>query len=256
MKISDIINAVENFAPKDVAFDGDPIGLQLGDENADVSGVLVSVDTNIDVVAQAKKKNCNLIVAHHPLIWNPLKKLDASSPNDKALILAIKNDIALYAAHTNADFCLGGINDYVAKIIGLENVKGQNTTDPRIGTLKEKTTLGAYAKKLSEIFEDNSVRIIGSADKKIKKAAVVNGGGGGDADLLFEAHKSGADVFITADIKHHFARLAIDLDCGIIECGHYCMERFFKKIIADVIKKAYDVPVFESIEVSPYGVKE
>lgn len=241
-KIKDVIRAIENFAPIDLQADFDNSGLKVGNTDAELSGIMITLDTNTDVVTEAIQKKCNMIIEHHPSIFQPIKYINTDLPIMQALSLAIKYDITIYSAHTNVDFCDGGLNDYVAEQIGLKNIEKINGNDsPRIGFLPSSLSLNEYAGELKKIFNDNNITTIGDTNKKISKVAIVNGGGGSDEKDLLTAVEAGADVFITGDIKYHVARLAKDLNYAIIQVGHYNSEQGFmpliEKIIGDVIDK-------------------
>ena len=105
--VKNALDVIEEFAPKAIAAEYDNPGLKIGDENSCLRGVLITVDTNEEVIAEAIKKGCNLIIEHHPSIWKPLRGLDNRVPLNRTLIAAAKNDIAIYSAHTNVDFTVG-----------------------------------------------------------------------------------------------------------------------------------------------------
>ncbi|WP_017186990.1 Nif3-like dinuclear metal center hexameric protein [Alkalibacillus haloalkaliphilus] len=119
--VKDVISMVEKKAPKHLAFEGDPIGLQVGDLNQKVSKVMVTLDVLEGVVDEAIEKDIDLIVAHHPLIFKPLKSLDLNSEKGKIVNKLIKHSITVYAAHTNLDIANGGVNDMLMEQLGIES---------------------------------------------------------------------------------------------------------------------------------------
>lgn len=122
MKIHAITSCLEAWAPLAYQESYDNAGLIVGDSTTDVTGVLVTLDITEAVVDEAIRKNCNLIVAHHPIVFRGLKKLNGRNYVERVVIKAIKNDIALYAAHTNLDNIAGGVNFKIAEKLGLTNV--------------------------------------------------------------------------------------------------------------------------------------
>lgn len=122
MKIKDIIAALEEIAPLSLQEKYDNAGLITGDENADLRGVLISLDATMAVVEEAIDKGCNLIVSHHPIVFSGLKRITGKNYVQKAVINAIKNDIALYAIHTNLDNVLNGVNGKIAELLELRNI--------------------------------------------------------------------------------------------------------------------------------------
>ena len=122
MKIKDVISALELFAPPVLQESYDNTGLIVGDTNRECRGILVSLDAIEPVLDEAIKQNCNLIISHHPIIFSGLKKITGKNYVQRAIIKAIKHDIALYAIHTNLDNISDGVNGKIARLLGLKNV--------------------------------------------------------------------------------------------------------------------------------------
>ncbi|QJW88941.1 Nif3-like dinuclear metal center hexameric protein [Spirosoma taeanense] len=114
---------IESFAPLAYQESYDNAGLIVGDPNAEITGVLVTLDATEDVINEAIAKGCNVVVAHHPIVFKGLKKINGKTYVERAVIKAIKHDVALYAAHTNLDNVTGGVNFMIAQKLGLENVQ-------------------------------------------------------------------------------------------------------------------------------------
>ena len=143
MKVSDIISCIEKVAPTSYQESYDNSGLIIGDGNAALKGVLVSLDATEDVVDEAIALGFNMIVAHHPIIFGGLKKINGSNYVEKTVIKAIKNDIAIYAVHTNLDNVLrNGVNSKIAERLGLENCR---VIAPKKGILKKLYTYAPHA---------------------------------------------------------------------------------------------------------------
>jgi len=123
LKIRDIIQQIEDWAPPGIAWERDNVGLQIGDAEDDVSGVLVSLDVTSDVVNEALQKKCNLILAHHPLIFKPLHNITPKTIPGKIALAIARNGLHLYAAHTNLDFTRGGVNFVLGEKFGLKNIE-------------------------------------------------------------------------------------------------------------------------------------
>ena len=121
MKISEIISAIEVFAAPELQEEYDNAGLITGNASWDCSGALCCLDVTADVVSEAKANNCNLIVAHHPIIFKGLKRINGRNYVEKVIIEAIKNDVAIYSAHTNLDNVVLGVNAKIAETIGLKD---------------------------------------------------------------------------------------------------------------------------------------
>lgn len=123
MTCKQIFKYLEDWAPKEIAWQNDNVGLQVGQSNKKVKNILLSLELTNEALTQAIYKNCNLIITHHPLIFHPIKKLDLTSDNINSLIeKLIKNDINLFSAHTNLDFAKNGVSFQLAKTLGLKNI--------------------------------------------------------------------------------------------------------------------------------------
>ena len=122
MKIKDLLSAIEAFAAPELQEDYDNGGLLTGNSTWDCKGVLCSLDVTPGVIKDALEKNCNLIIAHHPIIFRGLKQLTGKNYVEQVIIEAIKNDIAIYAAHTNLDNVVLGVNGKIAEKLGLKNI--------------------------------------------------------------------------------------------------------------------------------------
>lgn len=137
MTIKDITSAIEEIAPLNYAEDFDNVGLLVGDYTTEVKGILVTLDTLEEVVEEAISKKCNLIVSFHPIIYSGLKKLNGKNYVERAVLKAIKNDIAIYAIHTALDNSNTGVSAKMAEVLGLINTQ---VLVPKKGLIKKLTT--------------------------------------------------------------------------------------------------------------------
>ena len=143
MIIKDLIHVLEHFAAPELQEEYDNAGLIVGDSNRTCTGALCTLDVTVEVIKEAKAKQCNLIIAHHPIIFRGIKKLNGKSYVEKVVIEAIKNDIAIYAAHTNLDNILLGVNGKMATKIGLKNTR---ILSPKPGILRRLITFAPVDK--------------------------------------------------------------------------------------------------------------
>jgi len=134
MTIAAIATYLESVAPLALQESYDNAGLIIGDPQWECSGILCTLDVTEAVIQEALEKNCNCIIAHHPLIFRPLKRLNGSDPAERAVIMAVRNNIAVYAAHTNLDNVVGGVNGKIADKLGLVN---RSVMEPKTSTLKK-----------------------------------------------------------------------------------------------------------------------
>ena len=123
MKIKEITQFLEEIAPLSYQENYDNSGLIVGDENAEVSSVLICLDSVEEVIDEAIENNCNLIIAHHPIVFSSLKKLNGKNHIERTIIKSIQNNIAIYAIHTNLDNVKGGVSSQIANTLGLKNQK-------------------------------------------------------------------------------------------------------------------------------------
>ena len=143
MKISEIISAIEYFAAPELQEEYDNAGLITGQPGQNCTGVLCTLDVTLDVIEEAKRNNLNLVLAHHPIIFRGLKRINGKNYVERIIIEAIKNDIAIYAAHTNLDNILLGVNGMIARKLGLENIR---ILDPKKKMLRRLITFAPVDK--------------------------------------------------------------------------------------------------------------
>ena len=137
MKINEVIKSLEKIAPVNLQESYDNAGLLIGNSEDECTGIIASLDVTEALIEEAKQKKCNLIVAHHPIIFKGLKKLNGKNYVERTVIAAIKNNIAIYAIHTNLDNIIEGVNQKLAEKLNLQNCK---VLLPKEGTLKKLVT--------------------------------------------------------------------------------------------------------------------
>ncbi len=127
-KVAEVIQLMGELAPARLAEEWDNVGMQVGDASQDVENVLLALDFNQQVLAEAVKKNCQLIITHHPFIFNGIKSVDTQNQSGKLIFELIRNNISLFSAHTNLDIAEAGLNDYLIKKLDVENISILKTT--------------------------------------------------------------------------------------------------------------------------------
>ena len=132
LKVKDIASAIEEFAPKSLQESYDNTGLQVGNPDMDVSAVLLCLDVTEDVLAEARRRQCNMIVSHHPLLFSGLKRISGNTPTERIVIEALRHNIAIYASHTNLDSASEGVSYEIARMLNMTNLKVlcPNPSDP------------------------------------------------------------------------------------------------------------------------------
>lgn len=235
-KVCEIATVLEAVAPKDIAEDYDNVGLLVGSSDAAVTAVMLCVDVTPDVVKEAAKRGCNLIVSHHPVIFRPIKNLLTGSFQGKILEAALKNNVNIYAAHTNLDNAKEGLCYRAAEMLGLEEVAPLSLEGGVYGKLF--TTLEPLAKKVAEVFGDDTVSFVGDPARRVSSVAVVTGAGGG-SNTMFTAAMEKADAFVSSEFKHNFAVEAKSMGKCLVEFSHFDSEKISIDIFDDVLSRAF-----------------
>ena len=164
MTIQEVTNYLESIAPLQYQESYDNAGLIVGNYKDDVSGVLVCLDSTEEIVDEAIERNCNLIVAHHPIVFSGLKKITGKNYVEKTVIKAIKNDIAIYAIHTNLDNMLNGVNEIIGRKLGLINTQVLSQSSNNLRKLITYVPL-EYVEKVRDSLFDSGAGKIGNYDE-------------------------------------------------------------------------------------------
>lgn len=239
MKIADIISEIEAYAPLNLQESYDNSGYMCGSPETEACGVLLAIDITENVIDEAIEKGCNLIISHHPLIFRGIKSLSSDNYVNRALIKAIKNDIAIYAAHTNLDSVSNGVSMTIAKRLGLENLRVLAPKDNYgnglglIGELPTPIETVELLTKAKTLFKCKALKHSEICKPEAKVVAVCGGSG---AEFIEEAINAKADVYITGDIKHHDWYRA-EKRVVIADIGHYESEQFTKELFYNILIK-------------------
>ncbi len=231
MKIKEIIDAIENVAPKTLAEAWDNPGLMMGSVERECTGAIVALDLTRDVIAQAIENECNLIVTHHPFFFRAVKCIDTDYSKGEMIADVLSNGISVYSAHTNMDVSEnGGLCMSLATLLG-----GRNLVPDGVGVLCDidEISLKDFAKSVAKTLKDDSVKYVGDDNKTVKRALVICGGGA--CDEAYEHAKQCADVFVSGDFKHHLYVAAENDDFPIVEFSHYASEIMVQNIFENII---------------------
>jgi len=249
MKIREIIGALEQFAPLALQDSFDNAGLQIGlTEDADASGALLCLDVTEDVLEEAARKGCNLVVSHHPLLFHAPKHITGEDYVQRCIISAIRKGIWVYAAHTNLDNAPGGVNDRMARKLGLLDCRPllPNAAQPEagsglIGRLPQPMEREEFLQLVKTAFAVGSVRYNRWQGGQVERVALCGGAG---AFLIPNAVAAQADVFLTGEIGYH-RFFGLEEQLMLMEIGHYESEQYTSEILSEIIQKAdAQLPVF------------
>jgi dinuclear metal center YbgI/SA1388 family protein len=246
--VNDVLDALEQIAPSRYAFSSDRIGLQVGDPRADVSKIAVSLDPSLAAARFARAQGAQMLVCHHPVVWDPLSDLRYDSYKGSVLRELLEGGVAFAAAHTNWDCAPGGINDVLAELIGLQDVRAIGSVSDkepgghpisRIGVLPRPMSATEFRDWLDAKLSTRT--LLSAPDGKVIKTVAVCGGAAADEWV----HAQGADAFVTGEVPHHVMVEASESGMAIAACGHYATENPGTMRLADILAKSFDVVKFE-----------
>ena len=252
--VADIINRL---APRRLAEEWDNPGLLLGDPTAEVKKIFVCLDVLDDKILQAIELDAQLIVAHHPLIFRAIKNVRFDLPLGNKIARLVKNNLAVFAAHTNLDIASGGVNDVLAEKIGLVNVKNFGEEEfslGRIGNLTEPMTAENFARHVKKSLNADNVRLVDAGNFLIDKVGVCGGAG---AEFIQKAKFFGAQAFVTGDVKYHDAQAAVENEIHVVDAGHFATEFPIVHVLAEYLRdelKNFDVEIFEDTSAKDFFV--
>jgi len=241
-----ILLAVEELWPESLAEDWDEVGLVAGHPSAEVSRILFAVDPTLEVIEEAVAWGAELLITHHPLLLKGVTSVAANTPKGKAVHRLIESGTALLTVHTNGDSAVGGVSDVLADALGLQDVVPLTPAANglpeegigRVGDLAEVQTLGDFAARVFGILPSvaGGVRVSGDRDGLVRRVALC--GGAGDS-LLNEVRASNADVYLTADLRHHPASEAREAAVNdrpyLIDVSHFASEWLWLPAAADAL---------------------
>ena len=261
MKCKDILAALEELCPLQYREDWDNVGLLVGDGEREVNTVYLALDATTEVIDQACAAGAQLLLTHHPLIFDAMKKVTADDITGRRIIKLIQNDISHIAMHTNFDVM--GMADAAADKLGLADREVLEVTYEdelsvegigRIGNMQTIMPMnaGEYAREVAQIFNLENVRIWGDTSRMVRRVAIMPGSGG---EYFARAAAAGADVLITGDVKHHQAIDAAETGIPIIDAGHRGTEKLFDDYMQEFFRRTFpQIQVIKERDHEPFTV--
>lgn len=259
MLLRELVQKLDSLTQVQTQYSWDNSGLIVGNLDKDVDRILLCLELTDEVLKEANDLKVQLIISHHPVIFNSVKKFIKEAKRGNLVYDLISASIASYAAHTNFDMLKGGINDYVLNLLGVgERQELYDDEDRAIGRmfkLPEPTKVSEFAKRFKEILDLPEVRIVSKSDRYVEKIGIVTGSG---MDVLLSAKEQSFDLFLTGDVKYHQALDAMNKGYCVIDGGHYGTERFFSEAMftlmdgyldgVEIVKSKVNVNPFQYLE--------
>jgi dinuclear metal center YbgI/SA1388 family protein len=246
VRLKEVIEVLERIAPASLAEEWDNVGLQLGDPQAPVRSAWVALDPTPEVVEAATRAGVDLLITHHPLFFRPLRRVDLGTPLGALVDLALRSGLSVVAVHTNFDAVAEGLNDLLAGRLGLRGTRplipspgaagaGRHGIG-RVGSLPRAASLAALAREVKQRLGLEALRIAGDPALDVRRVAVSTGSGGSVIPHFFD---SGAQVFISGDLRYHEARDVEAAKLGLIDVGHFHSEHLMKDVLVERLRKAF-----------------
>ncbi len=268
VRIREILQWIDSWAPFRYAESWDNCGLQVGDPESPVTRVLVALDPASSVLREAEELGCQCVVTHHPLLLKPVNCVRSDSWPGSIIRRALLGGISIIAAHTNIDAASRGTNVQLKDLLGLDSVGPLDAEaalcgDERylgiglVGLLPREATLESLASRLKGALGGTVIRITGDLGKPVTRVALCTGSGG---SLMEKVLASGAEVFITGDLKYHDARFAQESGLALIDIGHFASEKLVLEPLGDFLRSKAksddaELEVFVSnSEIDPFKV--
>ena len=244
MTIATIIDYLDAELHPEYQEEYDNAGFLLGDPRQECQGVMVAVDVTDAVIEEACEKGANLIVAHHPMIFGSVKHITPNDATGRFIIKLIKNDIAVYAAHTNLDNMKDGVNGILAQVLGLTDchilrqMAGQPSAEVgagMVGSLPFPMPTEAFLEQVKVCLGLPMLRVSEIAKPVVSRVAICGGAGN---FLIGDAIRQGVDIYLTGDMKYHDFQRAEGC-ITVADIGHFESEQFSKELIYSIISKKF-----------------
>lgn len=229
--VADVVAALHRRYDPAGAEPWDAVGLVCGDPAAPVRRIHLAVDPVEQVVDEALAADADLLITHHPLLLRPVSSVAATTPSGRVVQRLVRGGCALLAAHTNADVARDGVSDALAEVLGVTaavpltpSVVDAGAGLGRIGDVGTGLSLRSFAERVASALPATAhgVRVAGDLDRPVERVAVCGGSG---SELLDAASAAGADVLVTADLKHHVALDHLSAGgCAIVDVSHWASE--------------------------------
>ena len=231
MLVKEILKEIERRFPLFLQESYDNSGVQIEGPNVEVTKVLVSLDPTPQAIRLAASEGCQLVLTHHPLLFNGIKKITPSESSGDIIYTSLLNSITLYALHTNYDSAPNGLNDALCKRLKMQNtnplIKNEMMNGAGIGRVGdvEEMEIRKFAEFVRKNLKASHVKLAVKGPHTVKKVALCSGSG---ADFIDDAIEAGADVYITGDVSYHSIIHAVNHGISLVVVEHDESEKFFE----------------------------
>jgi len=250
----EVTRYLETRFPRELAYDWDNVGLQVGTLNKPVKKVLVTLDVTKQVVREAVEGKYDLLLSHHPLIFQPVANIQFDTPRGWIIKELVRHDIALYSMHTNFDVATGGMNDCLAARLGIRDPKllDEELGIGRYGEIPE-MELDEFILHVKKTLELDHVRLIANGTKTVR---IVGISGGSGQQHMYQAKKRGCDIYLTGDVTYHNALDALQMGFALLDIGHNAEKVFVAEIKNALNREFPDLEIDASkVDTNPYQLK-
>lgn len=238
MTVKNVLNALWELAPLSCKESWDNVGLMCGRMNTKVNRILVALDTDEQVAQEAQDHGCELVVTHHPLIFRGAMHITDEDTVGQTLLSFLERSLAVISMHTNLDCAEGGVNDVLARRLGLSEVTvlsdGETPGLIRCGNRKEES-IDSFAAFVKSELRCPGLRFV-RGNRPVRRVAV---GGGSCGEFLETVHNTGCDTFVTADVKYHQFCTAKQLGLNLIDAGHFETEQPVCEVLLAALRSRF-----------------
>ncbi len=260
IRINDLLDGLEQIAPATLAESWDNVGLLVGDPNRKTRSLLLGLDPSLSLLEEAIALGADTLVTHHPCIFHPLQSIQIATPSGAFLERALAHKINVIACHTNFDRAASGVSDALGSLLGLENIQPLRPVDAdaaqglgRIGGYTEPLSFDLFMQRVFTALQSEAVQIAGNPPRKIESVALCGGSG---SDLVEEAFRQGADVYLSSEVKHSTARWTEDTGFCVIDASHYATEKPAMALLAGLLEtlahdRNWKLQVYQSTSEKP-----
>lgn len=257
--VQNILNILTHIADDELAETWDNVGLLIGAPANRVSSILLGLDPTVDLIDQARELGAELLITHHPAIFHPLKALRTDQPVGRFISTALQEKISVIGCHTNLDAAVGGVSDVLAKAVGVVDAEpllpahGSNCCGlGRIGSLLKPVPADTFIADINKALAPPWLLEAGPRPDRISRVAVC---GGSCSDFAETAFAQGADVFITAEVKHAAARWAEEAGLWLIDGGHFATENIavpaLQQLLIRQLHSDMNIQVYTAAQTAP-----